>query len=36
MSFENLMNQLQLIGWVVLLIGYLYLYFLDAGWIKLP
>ncbi len=35
-SFENLMDQLQLIGWVVLLIGYIYLYFLDAGWITFP
>ena len=36
LSFENLMDRLQLIGWVVLLVGYLYLYFLDAGWIQLP
>jgi hypothetical protein len=36
MSFENLMERLQLIGWVILLIGYIYLYFLDAGWIKFP
>ncbi len=35
-SFENLMDKLQLIGWVLLLIGYLYLYFLDAGWIEFP
>jgi len=36
MSWENLMDQLQMIGWVVLLIGYIYLFFLDAGWIKIP
>ena len=36
LSFEALMDRLQLIGWVVLLIGYLYLYLLDAGWIRLP
>jgi len=36
MSFETLMDRLQLVGWVVLLIGYIYLYFLDAGWIKFP
>ena len=36
LSFENLMDRLQLLGWVLLLIGYLYLYFLDAGWIQIP
>jgi hypothetical protein len=36
LSFEALMDRLQLIGWVVLLIGYLYLYLLDAGWINFP
>lgn len=36
MSFETLMDRLQMIGWVVLLIGYIYLYLLDAGWIKFP
>ncbi len=36
LSFENLMDRLQLIGWVLLLIGYLYLYVLDAGWIQFP
>lgn len=35
LSFEALMDRLQLIGWVLLLIGYLYLYFLDAGWITI-
>jgi hypothetical protein len=36
LSFESLMDRLQLIGWVLLLIGYLYLYLLDAGWIEFP
>jgi hypothetical protein len=36
LSFEALMDRLQLIGWVLLLVGYLYLYFLDAGWLSFP
>lgn len=36
LSFESLMDRLQMIGWVLLLIGYLYLYMLDAGWIQFP
>jgi hypothetical protein len=36
LSWEALMDRLQLLGWVLLLVGYLYLYFLDAGWIQLP
>jgi hypothetical protein len=36
MSFETLMDRLQMLGWVILLIGYIYLYILDAGWIKFP
>jgi hypothetical protein len=36
MSMEALMNQVQMYVWFILLIGYLYLYFLDAGWIKIP
>lgn len=36
LSFETLMDRLQMLGWVLLLIGYLYLYFLDAGWIQFP
>ncbi len=35
LSFETLMDRLQMIGWVLLLIGYLYLYALDAGWIHI-
>jgi hypothetical protein len=36
LSFENLMDRLQLIGWVLLLVGYFYLYILDAGWVSFP
>lgn len=36
LSWETLMDRLQLLGWVLLLVGYIYLYFLDAGWITLP
>ena len=36
LSWENLMDRLQLLGWVLLLVGYLYLYLLDAGWISFP
>ncbi|MCI0556372.1 MAG: hypothetical protein L0287_35980 [Anaerolineae bacterium] len=36
MSWENLMDRLQLLGWVILLVGYIYLYMLDAGWINFP
>jgi hypothetical protein len=36
LSFETLMDRLQMVGWVLLLVGYLYLYALDAGWINLP
>lgn len=35
-SYENLMDRLQLLGWVILLIGYIYLYILDAGWLTFP
>ena len=35
-SWENLMDKIQLFLWMVMLFGYLYLYFLDAGWIILP
>lgn len=36
MSWENILEKVQLYLWLILLIGYLYLYFLDAGWLKLP
>ena len=35
-SWENLMDKLQMYLWLLLLLGYLYLYFLDAGWLKIP
>lgn len=35
MSWEMLMDRLQLLGWVLLLVGYIYLYLLDVGWITL-
>jgi hypothetical protein len=35
-SYENLMDQLQLWGWIILLLGYFYLYVLDAGWLEFP
>jgi hypothetical protein len=36
LSWEAIMERIQMIGWVVLLLGYIYLYLLDAGFIKLP
>ena len=36
LSLEGLMERLQMLGWVILLIGYIYLFFLDAGWLKFP
>ena len=36
LSWETLMDRLQMLGWVLLLAGYLYLYLLDAGWVKVP
>ncbi len=36
LSWENLMDRLQLLGWVILLVGYIYLYMLDAGWLTFP
>jgi hypothetical protein len=35
LSWETLMDRLQLLGWVLLLVGYIYLYLLDAGWLQL-
>ncbi|GJQ52692.1 MAG: hypothetical protein HKUEN02_15390 [Anaerolineaceae bacterium] len=34
-SWENLLDQLQLVLWLAMLFGYLYLYLLDAGFIVL-
>lgn len=36
LSWEALMDRLQMLGWVLLLVGYIYLYLLDAGLIRLP
>ena len=36
LSWETLMDRLQMLGWVLLLVGYIYLYLLDAGIIKIP
>jgi hypothetical protein len=36
LSFETLMERLQMLGWVLLLLGYMVLYLLDAGLIKIP
>jgi hypothetical protein len=35
-SWENIMDQIQMYLWFILLVGYLYLYFLDAGWLTIP
>lgn len=35
-SWENILDRIQLALWIVMLLGYLYLYFLDAGWIIIP
>ena len=35
-SWEGIMDKVQLSLWFILLIGYLYLYFLDAGWLTFP
>lgn len=35
-SWENVMDRIQLALWILMLFGYLYLYFLDAGWIIIP
>jgi predicted GIY-YIG superfamily endonuclease len=35
-SWENIMDRIQLALWMIMLFGYLYLYLLDAGWITIP
>lgn len=35
-SWEVLLDRIQLALWILMLLGYLYLYFLDAGWIIIP
>jgi hypothetical protein len=34
LSFASLMDNVQLIGWILLLIGYFVLFFFDAGFVK--
>jgi hypothetical protein len=36
LSFETLMDRLQMLGWILLLIGYIFLFFLDAGVYQKP
>jgi len=35
-SWENLLDRIQLALWLLMLIGYLYLYLLDAGYVIIP
>ena len=35
-SWEKLLDRLQLALWILMLIGYLYLYLLDAGYVIIP
>ena len=35
-SWENLLDRIQLALWIIMLLGYLYLYLLDAGWLIIP
>ncbi|MCC6260836.1 MAG: hypothetical protein IT311_08235 [Anaerolineales bacterium] len=35
-SWENFLDQVQMYLWLLMLLGYLYLYFVDAGWIAKP
>lgn len=35
-SWENLIDRIQLALWMIMLFGYLYLYLLDAHWITIP
>ncbi len=34
LSWSGLMSQVELVGWIILLIGYFVLFFIDAGWVK--
>ncbi len=34
LSWSGLMGQIELIGWIILLIGYFILFFMDAGFVK--
>ena len=34
LSWSGLMSSLELVGWIILLIGYFVLFFFDAGWVS--
>lgn len=34
LSWSGLMGQIELVGWIILLIGYFILFFMDAGFVK--
>lgn len=34
LSWSGLMSQVELFGWIILLVGYFVLFFFDAGWVK--
>jgi len=34
LSWSGLMGQIELVGWILLLIGYFVLFFMDAGLVK--
>ena len=36
LSWQSLMESIQIAGWLILLIGYFVLYFMDIGWFKRP
>ncbi len=36
LSWQSLMESVQIAGWLILLIGYFVLYFIDMGWFKKP
>lgn len=36
LSWQSLMESIQIAGWLILLVGYFILYFMDMGWFKKP
>ncbi|MBI2758107.1 MAG: hypothetical protein HYX49_05465 [Chloroflexi bacterium] len=36
LSWQSLMESIQIAGWLILLVGYFVLYFIDIGWFKKP
>jgi hypothetical protein len=36
LSWQTLLEVVQIAGWLILLVGYFYLYFMDMGWISIP